>query len=205
MLNPSLLLAFILATLIVVATPGPSVVLASSQAMRFGMRAALLTVLGDALGTIVHILIATLGLQLIIHYAESVLSWLQILGGLYLIYLGWQSIRDRSCTTSSELSQQSDLKIVSSGFIACVSNPKAIVFFMALFPGFIDTAYNVSVQSMLYGTIFVVLDIICILAYAIFFTYLFKKSFSSKLNFNVVSGIGLIAVAALLIARGVLS
>ncbi|MDO5678800.1 MAG: LysE family translocator [Pelistega sp.] len=205
MLNETLLLGFIIATLLVVATPGPSVVLASSQAMRFGMKAATLTAIGDALGTICHILIATLGLQLIIHYADSVLSWLQIVGGAYLLYLAYQSMKAKDDITSAEFSPNSDLKIIASGFIACVSNPKAIVFFMALFPGFIDPSYNVSTQSFLYGVIFVVLDVICILGYAIFFTYIFKKSFSDKLNFNVVSGIGLFAVATILIVRGVVA
>ena len=205
MLNHTLLFGFIVATLIVVATPGPSVVLASSQAMRFGMKAATLTALGDALGTIFHILIATLGLQLIINYAEPVLSWLQIVGGLYLLYLAYQSIKDRQNTGNTELENHNGLKVISSGFIACISNPKAIVFFMALFPGFIDPSYNVSTQSFLYGVIFVVLDVICILGYAIFFTYIFKKSFSDKLNFNVVSGIGLFAVATILIMRGVIA
>ncbi len=205
MLNHTLLFGFIVATLIVVATPGPSVVLASSQAMRFGMKAATLTALGDALGTIFHILIATLGLQLIINYAEPVLSWLQIVGGLYLLYLAYQSIKDRKNTGSTELENNNGLKVISSGFIACISNPKAIVFFMALFPGFIDPAYNVSTQSFLYGLIFVILDVICILAYAIFFTYIFKRSFSDKLNFNIVSGIGLALVSCILIMRGIAS
>ena len=173
--------------------------------MRFGMKAATLTAIGDALGTICHILIATLGLQLIIHYADSVLSWLQIVGGTYLLYLAYQSMKAKDDITSAEFSSNSDLKIIASGFIACVSNPKAIVFFMALFPGFIDPSYNVSTQSFLYGVIFVVLDVICILGYAIFFTYIFKKSFSDKLNFNVVSGIGLFAVATILIMRGVIA
>ena len=205
MLNETLLLGFIIATLLVVATPGPSVVLASSQAMRFGMKAATLTAIGDALGTICHILIATLGLQMIIHYAHSVLSWLQIVGGVYLLYLAYQSMKAKDDITSAEFSSNSDLKIIASGFIACVSNPKAIVFFMALFPGFIDPSYTVSTQSFVYGVIFVVLDVICILGYAIFFTYIFKKSFSDKLNFNVVSGIGLFAVATILIMRGVIA
>ena len=205
MLNETLLLGFIIATLLVVATPGPSVVLASSQAMRFGMKAATLTAIGDALGTICHILIATLGLQMIIHYADSVLSWLQIVGGVYLLYLAYQSMKAKDDITSAEFSSNSDLKIIASGFIACVSNPKAIVFFMALFPGFIDPSYTVSTQSFVYGVIFVVLDVICILGYAIFFTYIFKKSFSDKLNFNVVSGIGLFAVATILIMRGVIA
>lgn len=203
MLNETLLLGFIIATLLVVATPGPSVVLASSQAMRFGMKAATLTAIGDALGTICHILIATLGLQMIIHYADSVLSWLQIVGGVYLLYLAYTSFKASEDIATAEFTPNSNLKIISSGFIACVSNPKAIVFFMALFPGFIDPAYKVSTQSFLYGVIFVTLDVICILGYAIFFTYIFKKSFSGKLNFNVVSGIGLLAVATILIVRGI--
>lgn len=90
-MGPILFVSFILATLVIVITPGPGVALASSQAVKLGKHAAVLTVLGDALGTVVLILIALAGLNVIIGVAKVVLPYLQIAGGLFILYLAYQS------------------------------------------------------------------------------------------------------------------
>lgn len=203
-MNTTLFLAFLAATMVIVVTPGPSVALASSQAMKFGGRAAIITVLGDALGSVVHILIATLGLQLLLSVATIVLPWLQIAGGLYILMLGVSSVRERHIVHAAEGGPVSgDREAFISGFIACVSNPKAIVFFVALFPGFIDPNLNVGMQSLVYGMVFVVLDGLFILGYAGMAVLMFRSSLGARANFNVVSGIGLGLVGLLLIVKGI--
>lgn len=91
-MDPVLFASFLAATLLIVASPGPSVALAASQAVKYGPRAALLSVAGDALGSVVHILVAVIGLGTLIRLADTLLPFLQIAGGGFLLYLAWQAI-----------------------------------------------------------------------------------------------------------------
>jgi len=200
-MNTALFLGFLAATLLIAVSPGPSVALASSQAVRHGPKAAFITTLGDALGTVVHILVAVLSLEVLIRSAAQILPWLQIVGGLYILYLGYRSLRDAKADdeTSKPPAYRSAFL---SGFLACVSNPKAIVFFMALFPGFIDTTLSVAMQSVIYGTAFVLIDGAFIFGYALIAHGATRSRFGARLNMDMLSGLGLLAVGLLLIIRG---
>ena len=84
----------------------------------------------------------------------------------------------------------------------CISNPKSIIFFIALFPGFISQELNIVFQSIVYGVVFVVLDAMFIMGYSMLAIKTFNSQVGSKLKINVVSGIGLALVGALLIWNG---
>ncbi|MEL6324659.1 MAG: LysE family translocator, partial [Pseudomonadota bacterium] len=162
----ALLIAFLTTTLVFVLTPGPSVAFATAQALRHGRRGAVMAVAGDALGTVVHIAVAASSLTLLISLSDVILPPLQIAGGLFILVMAIQSF--------AALRRPADRPIVSServsfwaGFFACVSNPKAIVFFVALFPAFISPDHSVLLQTMVYGAIFLALDAASILAYAL--------------------------------------
>lgn len=202
----SLFLSFLAATMVIVVTPGSTVALASSKAVISGPRAAFITVLGDALGTATQIVIAVMGLQILVGVASEILPYLQIFGGLYIIFLGYQSIIDNS----SEAFQIVDIKQrrrdarghFLTGYLVCISNPKSIIFFIALFPGFISQELNIVFQSVVYGVVFVVLDAMFIMGYSMLAIKTFNSQVGSKLKINVVSGIGLALVGALLIWNG---
>lgn len=202
-MDQRLFLGFMAATLAIMVTPGPSVALATSQAMRYGPRAAFVTVAGDALGSVVHIVIATLGLRFLIEVASSVLPWLQVAGGGYILYLAYQSFRAvDEPHAGEERSSTGSLQAFTSGFIGCVSNPKAIIFFAALFPGFIDPDRNILLQSAVYGIIFISLDALSIVCYAMLAVFLFKSSVK-KLSYNTLSAIGLSLIGVFLVAKGI--
>ncbi len=202
-MNEILFLSFLAATFVILITPGPSCALATSQALRYGPRAALLTVTGDAIGTVVHIVVATVGLQFLIGIASSVLPWLQVAGGGYILYLAYQSFQAAAETHTGEgKASDGPFEALFSGFIACVSNPKAIIFFAALFPGFIDPDYNVLLQSVVYGFIFITLDVLSILGYAMSAVFIFKSSGLNKMNYNTFSGMGMSLIGVFLMAKG---
>lgn len=193
------------ATFVILITPGPSVALATSQAMRYGPKAALLTVTGDAMGSVVHVVVATVGLQFLLGMASSVLPWVQVAGGGYILYLAYQSFQAAAeIHTGEGKSSAGSFEALFSGFIACVSNPKAIIFFAALFPGFIDPDYNVLLQSAVYGSIFITLDVLSILGYAMLAVYFFNSSTFKKMNYNTFSAIGLSLIGVLLVVKGFL-
>jgi len=204
-MNMALFLGFLAATLVIAVSPGPSVALASSQAVRHGPKAAFVATLGDALGTVVHIIVAVLSLEVLIRSAASILPWLQVLGGLYILWLGLRSLRDAKSAEDEQVNPPAYRSAFLSGFLACVSNPKAIVFFAALFPGFIDPKLSVALQSAVYGVFFVVIDGAFILAYALLAHRAATSRIGHRLNMDKLSGFGLLAAGLLLVVRGFLA
>jgi homoserine/homoserine lactone efflux protein len=203
-LNEVLFLGFLAATAVIMITPGPSVALVTSHAIRHGPRVATFTLIGDALGTVVHIIIATIGLKVLIATADFVLPWMQFLGGLYLLYLSWQSIQDSRAPEEQRSLKAENFSALLSGFIACVSNPKAILFFMALFPGFIDPDLNILFQSMIYGVTFVFLDGLSIVLYAAGTVYFLKLRVFQRLNHDILSAVGMGAIGVFLVVKGII-
>ncbi len=205
-MNTALFLGFLAATLVIAVSPGPSVALASTQAVKHGPKAAFIATLGDALGTVVHILVAVMSLEVLIRSAVSILPWLQVIGGIYILYLGLRSLRDAK-TPEDETSARPPAyrSAFLSGFLACVSNPKAIVFFAALFPGFIDPKLSIALQSALYGASFVLIDGAFIFGYALIAHRAANSRLGRHINMDRMSGFGLIAVALLLMVRGALA
>ncbi|MEO9274417.1 LysE family translocator [Marinomonas sp. 5E14-1] len=204
MLNLTYFSGFLIATAIIVLTPGSTVALASSQAVRYGPRAAGLVVIGDAAGTLIQIIIATAGLQLLLEYALAYLPHMQILGGAYILYLSYAAFRSPKVNAAGrDTAPTGFLRAILSGFIACVTNPKSIIFFIALFPSFIDPTLNVTFQSTIYGIVFISLDALCIIIYALLAFYIFNRDATQKVNINIVSGLGFLFIASLLILRGI--
>ena len=199
-MDPVLFASFIAATLIIIVFPGPSCALASSQAVKHGPRAALLSVFGDALGSSVHILIAVLSLNALINTADVILPYLQIAGGAFILFLAYQTWFAVPGTDAHPV--KASRYAFWGGFFACVTNPKAIVFFVALFPGFISPDLSIGFQSLVYGVIFIVLDGLSIFAYAMLARYIVNSTIAPRVDIDKLSGLGLLGVGLLLMFKG---
>ncbi|MEM9574553.1 MAG: LysE family translocator [Pseudomonadota bacterium] len=198
-MDTTLLIAFITTTLFFVATPGPSVAFATAQALRHGTRAAYITVAGDALGTVVHIAIAASSLTVLIAISEVILPPLQVAGGIFILYLAYKTLFHSHNGQSIRASNRATFW---SGFFACVSNPKAIVFFVALFPAFISPEHSILLQSIVYGAVFLILDAASILGYALVTMHAVNKGKSRWLKPELLSGLGLSGVGLAMIIKG---
>lgn len=199
-MNWFLYAAFLSTTLLFVAVPGPSVAFASAQAVRHGARAAVVTVAGDALGSVVHIAIVVLGLATLMALSEIVLPVLQIAGGLFIIGMGLRALRKPA---STDLAPAPNHRVSFwAGFFACVTNPKAIVFFVALFPTFISPDHPILLQSVVLGVTFVLLDAASILAYALVAMHAVRRVSSRWFSMDRLSGLGLIGVGLGMIVKG---
>ena len=174
----------------------------ASTAVKFGLRASIWTIFGDALGTAVQIVVAVLGLKVLIAVAESLLPYMQMVGGLYIIYLAVENLRSGIKSVAPDHQGRSDLNNFVSGFLVCVSNPKSIIFFIALFPGFIDPALSIVFQSVVYGAIFVLLDATFIFSYSLLALRTIQSPLGRSMNVAYVSAFGLFVVGALLLASG---
>lgn len=196
-----LFLAFLTTTLLFVATPGPSVAFASAQAVRHGPRAALIAVAGDALGTVVHIIVAVGSLTALMALSALVLPFLQIAGGIFILHMAYRSFRDEHQPIDTR-PRATDKATFWAGFFACVTNPKAIVFFVALFPAFISPDHNIILQSAVYGLVFVVLDAASIIGYALLAMHAVKRTASRWVNVDILSGLGLLGVGIAMVVKG---
>ncbi len=159
------LVAFVLASIAIILAPGPSVMFVIARAVAWGRTTAFLTAVGNACGMLVLATFVALGLGPLLQRSQLLLEVVQIGGGLYLVYLGIDALRHRRAHVDAmvevEETKPSLLRILREGFMVGVLNPKAIVFFTAVFPQFVDPkAGSVTVQLLLFGLIFSLLSIV---------------------------------------------
>jgi threonine/homoserine/homoserine lactone efflux protein len=153
---------FIYACVAIMLAPGPSVMFTIARAVAWGRGTALLTVLGNALGMLILSLIIALGLGPLLQRSELLLVSVQLLGGLYLIYLGIDALKNRQLHAADMVAikeaKPAQLDVVRQGFMVGVLNPKALVFFSAIFPQFVDASVgSITVQMVWFGFIFAAL------------------------------------------------
>ena len=123
--------------LLAAASPGPDFVLVSQQTLTHGRKAGLMCSIGIALGLSIHIIYSSFGLAAIIANSATALWVIKILGGSYLLYLGYKGLRAKPAqdvaADAPVVPQQSALKTIGMGFLCNALNPKAPVYFVALF------------------------------------------------------------------------
>lgn len=143
--------------LLAVASPGPDFVLISRNALAYSRRTGVYTALGMALGILVHVTYSLVGIGFIISQSVVLFSVIKLLGAGYLVYVGYQCLRARPQPKPEEgvavAPSKADLTAPAAlrmGFVTNVLNPKATLFFLALFTQVIDPHTPKPVQA-LYG------------------------------------------------------
>ncbi len=130
-------LTIALVHLLAVASPGPDFAMVLRQSIISGRRSAIYTSLGIGGGILVHVCYSLLGLGLIISQSVVLFSLIKLVGAAYLLYVGWRSLQARPAQSSS-ISSSAAVSISAAqalrlGFLTNVLNPKATLFFLALF------------------------------------------------------------------------
>ena len=159
MVIPSRLAEYIVAAMIIILAPGPSVLFVIARAIAWGRKVAVFTVAGNVSGSFVLSVFVALGLGPILQRSDLAYIAVQWGGGLYLIYLGVDAIRHRKIhaadMTNQGDSSPSALRSMRDGFWVGALNPKAIVFYAAVLPQFIDRDKgHITAQLILLGAIF---------------------------------------------------
>jgi threonine/homoserine/homoserine lactone efflux protein len=162
MISGSHLAAFLVASIVIIMVPGPSVLFTLARGVAWGRAVAVLTVLGNSLGTLLLSLVIAFGLGPLLSRYHDFSIGLQLAGGAYLLWLGYEALRHRhahaQAMTKREANRPSNLHVVRQGFTVGVLNPKSLVFFAAVFPHFVDpTKGNVTLQLVAFGCIFSVM------------------------------------------------
>jgi threonine/homoserine/homoserine lactone efflux protein len=131
--------AFLLTTLVVVATPGTGVLYTLAAGLARGARASVVAALGCTLGIVPHMLAAITGLAALLHTSALAFQTLKYLGVAYLLYMAWSTLRDTGTLTVEEAAPRSATKVIVSGVLINLLNPKLTIFFFAFLPQFVST------------------------------------------------------------------
>lgn len=167
MITFSTFLTVALASFLLVIVPGPSVTVIIANSLRAGTRAGLLNVAGTQFGVFTMIVIVAIGLETVVSIMGEAFFWVKLAGALYLIWLGIKMLLSDGGLGSSENVKPPKVGYFWQGFLVFWSNPKALFFFGAFLPQFVDLSRDTFSQTMLLGVIFLVLATLCDCFYAI--------------------------------------
>jgi len=152
------LLAFTLTAFALIVVPGPSVLFTVSRALTLGRLAGVATVAGNTAGVYVQVMAVAVGIGAVVERSVTVFTIIKLGGAAYLIFLGVQAIRHRrklAEALGSRMESKSVARVMADGFAVGIGNPKAIVFFAAVLPQFVDRqAGHIPQQLLLLGAVF---------------------------------------------------
>lgn len=152
---------FLLGSLIFVLVPGPSVLFVVGRAVALGRRAALATAAGNLAGVLLLVVAVSFGVTTLVERVAIALTMLKYVGAAYLVWLGIQAVRHRrqlvDALNDPSLGPRSG-RAFREGIVVGLTNPKAIVFFGAVLPQFVDPHDgNATTQMLVLGLLFCVL------------------------------------------------
>jgi threonine/homoserine/homoserine lactone efflux protein len=169
-MNIEVWIYYVIAILVLTASPGPSVFLCITKSVTDGFSASFFTAMGSLTAIVGILTLSFTGLGVIISSSEFVFNLIKWAGAAYLIYLGVKAFTSKyssfSIESPSKPSKSDIISHFSSGFIVGASNPKAIVFFTALFPQFINPLEPLLLQYLIFVSTFATLELLWLLIYA---------------------------------------
>ncbi|TIP30435.1 MAG: LysE family translocator [Mesorhizobium sp.] len=161
---------FLLTSLIVVASPGTGVLYTLSAGLSRGARASIIAAFGCTLGIIPHMAAAITGLAALLHTSALAFETLKYLGVAYLLYMAWNTLKESgSLNVGQDVAPRSAGKVITSGILINILNPKLSIFFIAFLPQFVNTAEPHALSKMLeLSTVFMLLTFVVFAGYGIF-------------------------------------
>jgi threonine/homoserine/homoserine lactone efflux protein len=149
---------FVLASLLLLLTPGPAVLFIVARSVQQGRIAGLVSVIGIHLGTIVHITAAALGISALLVSSAFAFAVVKYLGAAYLIWMGLRTLLSKDINVSAEalkVEAKSLHRAFRDGFVVNLFNPKTAIFFLSFLPQFVDPAKGaVHLQILILGLTF---------------------------------------------------
>jgi threonine/homoserine/homoserine lactone efflux protein len=160
-------LSFLLTSLIVVASPGTGVLYTLAAALTRGSRASIAAAFGCTLGIVPHMTAAMLGLAAVLHTSALAFAALKWCGVAYLLYMSWQALRETGAlAVDGEIRERSVGRVIVTGFLINILNPKLSIFFLAFLPQFIATGEPHPLARMLELS-----AVFMLMTYAVFVLY----------------------------------
>ena len=148
-------------------SPGPAVILTMSQAMARGFRAGVGVIAGIQIGNIIYFTLSAAGLGAVLATSETAFLIIKYAGALYLIYLGLRTIANAAAAESTGPPPPIWRGSFSQGLVNQLANPKAILFYTALFPQFVDyQSGNLLLQLVILAATDIVIEVPVLLVYS---------------------------------------
>ena len=191
-MNIELWLGFVIASSIMLAIPGPTVLIVISYALTHGKRANLPLIFAVILGTTVAVGGSLLGLGALLNTSAFWFTVVKIVGGLYLLYLGISLLRSGALPveSSASVSLDSRVKLFANTFLATALNPKSLLFFVAFVPQFININTNTASQLWVLAITFIALATLIVSSYVVFASSAHNYLTSPRIQrgFNITGG-----------------
>lgn len=163
--------AFLLTTLVIVATPGTGALFTITAGLTRGARASAVAAFGCTLGIVPHMVAAITGLAAVLHTSAVAFQTLKYLGVAYLLYLGWQTWRDKAPVTIQEENAppRSGWRVIRTAVLINVLNPKLTIFFFAFLPQFVPAGTpNAPARMLMLSGVFMVVTFVVFALYGVF-------------------------------------
>ena len=197
--SSSNLTAFLLLALVIIVVPGPGVLFTIGRALILGTKAALLSVLGNAVGVGVQIVVISLGLGVAIQQSELLFLAIRVFGAGMIMYLGIKAVLSRADFDLNVKEESTSASVVvRQSFVVGITNAKTFVFFIAALPSFTSPELgNPIIQMLVLGAIFSVIGIASDSVYAVAAGQARQWLASSHQRLSTFRGIGGIALTLL--------
>ncbi|MCH4245467.1 LysE family translocator [Acinetobacter gerneri] len=180
-MNFSAYFLYCLAVIVMIATPGPVMLLVASAGLKGGYKNALKTIFGTNFASLVLILLSVLILKGFIELNQSWFNAIKIAGCVYIAYLGLQIFRESLQADTENQSIQAVNGGFKQGFFVAIANPKDIIFFAAFFPQFINVTSDLNHSLSLLTLTWIILDFATLSLVYLLFNQLAKSKFYSKM------------------------
>lgn len=161
---------FIIASMALIITPGPDIIYVLTRGIADGKRSGVISAAGVTAGILVHTLAAALGLAVLLQTSVVAFWALKVVGGVYLIFLGYQMVKNKSALELETPQKHFDMKrCFVQGFLSNVLNPKVALFFVAFLPQFVNASSSRhSLQMLALGLVFALMGMIFLVILGLF-------------------------------------
>jgi threonine/homoserine/homoserine lactone efflux protein len=162
--------AFLVTSLIVVASPGTGVIYTLAAGLTRGPRASIVAAFGCTLGIVPHMAAAILGLSALLHASAVAFQTFKVLGVAYLLFMAWSALREKGALkVEGQVGARSALQVTATAVAINILNPKLSIFFLAFLPQFISATDLHPLARMLeLGAVFMLLTFVVFVGYGLF-------------------------------------
>jgi len=161
--------AFLLTTLVIVATPGTGVLYTLAAGLSRGARASVVAAFGCTLGIVPHMVAAITGLAALLNASAVAFQTLKYVGVAYLVFMAVSMLRDKGVLTVEETAPVSAAKVIVSGVLINILNPKLTIFFFAFLPQFVSSdEAHASLRMLELSGVFMLVTLAVFVVYGVF-------------------------------------
>ena len=162
-------MAFLLTSLVVVASPGTGVLYTLAAGLSSGRRASVIAAFGCTLGILPHMAAAIVGLAALLYTSALAFETFKYLGVAYLLYMGWRTLREGGALQVTETGSRASSEVILSAIAVNLLNPKLSIFFFAFLPQFVVADAPDRIARMIeLSAVFMVMTFVVFVGYGLF-------------------------------------